>query len=105
MDTDHRLSFNLCVGVVKTSPNGGGGATEGEPWLDPKYLPPEPPTTTAAEEAPPPMPSYSSITPGVLKTQGAAGGGKAGLAGGGRSTFVSGKLKPATLASSYFPKS
>ncbi len=105
-----------CAGSVKTSPPGGsrnGVAAEGEPWLDPKYLPPTTATTEEPQGLPHPTPSYSysSITPGVLKTQ-VAGGlkaqgpvGKAAGGAGTRNTVVSGKLKPATLASSYFPKS
>ena len=74
--------------MVKTSPVAAAAAADGEPWLDPKYLPPDPSTTT-----------HPNITPGVLKTQGATGARFQG------NTVVSGKLKPATLASSYFPKS
>ena len=58
----------------------------GEPWLDPKYLPPEPPS--GADRVSP-----YSITPGVVKAPGGSGG------------AVPGKLRPAALASSYFPKS
>ena len=94
--------------IVKTTT---AGTTEGEPWLDPKYLPPDPPATTAVDEktreAPAPILSYSSITPGVLKTQRPVGGGvgRPGVGGAHGGAIVSGKLKPATLASSYFPKS
>lgn len=78
-------------------------ANSGEPWLDPKYLPPEPDEGTPEQGGP-----YSAVTPGVLKVQqqggGANGGGVGGVARGGKGRYQGGgvKLKP---ASSYFPKS
>lgn len=85
-------------------------APEAEPWLDPKYLPPDssPPGPAHANEGLPeqghtPDP-YSSVTPGVMKTQGilrngvGPGRGKHQVQGVG-----AGRLKPGS--SSYFPKS
>ena len=77
-----------------------------EPWLDPKYLPPDLPNDD--EQGIPN--SYASITPGVMKPQGVLKNGGGGFRGKstaqlGNKGAVSGHLKPATLASSYFPKS
>lgn len=82
--------------------------------MDPKYLPQEvPPASDEAigERGPIPNP-YATITPGVTMktTQGAVPNiGPGGLVGKGRfqgdKGTVTGRLKPATLASSYFPKS
>lgn len=98
-------SSNLtCVLTESVVPKRSPG--EGEPWLDPKYLPPEvPPNDTAGVQRAAPNP-YATITPGVT-TQGIVA--NAGLGRGGKfqkdKGLLAGRLKPAALASSYFPKS
>ena len=72
--------------------------TESEPWLDPKYLPPNPSGPPDEEQGPIPNP-YSTVTPGVIvQPHGAL---KNGVGGKGRGAGVR-SVKP---ASSYFPKS
>ena len=76
---------------------------DGEPWLDPKYLPQEPPTNSSTENTKPSSVQVST-TPGVLKT--ATGG--AGLQR--KGVYVVGKTetdkgaKWTPLVSAYFPK-
>lgn len=90
----------LLGGFVKkvASPN-----QDGEPWLDPKYLPQEPPSNPTTENTKPGN-TQVSTTPGVLKT--ATGG--AGLQR--KGAYVVGKTetekgtKRAPLVSAYFPK-
>lgn len=90
-------------GFVKkvASPN-----QDGEPWLDPKYLPQEPPPKPTTENTKPSSCVQVSTTPGVLKT--ATGG--TGLQR--KGAYATGKIESQTekgakrtpLVSAYFPK-
>lgn len=99
------LLFSLECVAPKRSP----GELEEEPWLDPKYLPPEVPPSSneviGGQRNP-----YATITPGVtMKTTQGPNVGPGGLENRGRfqghKGTMAGRLKPATLASSYFPTS
>ena len=76
---------------------------DGEPWLDPKYLPQESPTNPSSEDTKPNS-MQMSTTPGALKT--ATGG--TGLQR--KGVYVAGKTetekgaKRTPLVSAYFPK-
>ena len=78
---------------------------DGEPWLDPKYLPQEPPPNPTTENTKPSSSVQVSTTPGVLKT--ATGG--TGLQQR-KGMYVTGKtetekgVKWTPLVSAYFPK-
>lgn len=107
------LSEHVYVAKGTTHPSGGSppgnekepvapkhSPTEGEPWLDPKYLPSEPCPSDATARGAISNP-YATVTPGVmLKSSQGVVSGRTRLQG-----TVPGRLKPATLASSYFPKS